>query len=115
MIGKVITVLPDCQYRIRVDRSGSITFKNHHFLKKLEVRPRPTPILSAMPEPTSSTCNVLPTHSTPLNSFNDDAHTVFGHPIMNTSTNPHWANQQKFLRVCPEIVAEKFFAEPRKN
>ena len=55
-------------------------------LKRLEVRPRLTTIPSAMPKPTSPTCNVLLTHPNPSISSRGIDHTAIGCPIRGTST-----------------------------
>ena len=55
--GKTITVLPDRQYRIRVDGSRRIRLRNCRFLRKWEIKAAPTPIPSATPVPITSTSN----------------------------------------------------------
>ena len=85
--GKIITVLPDCQYRIRADGSGRIMLRNCCFLRKWEVKTMPTPILSAMPEPTNPTSNIPLMHpDLPLSSRND-AHTAIRCPTEGTCTS----------------------------
>ena len=42
--GKIISALPERQYKIRVDGSGRITLRNRRFLKKCNLKPTPTPI-----------------------------------------------------------------------
>ena len=49
--GKIISVLPERQYKIRVDGSGRITLRNRHFLRKYNITAAATPIPSATPVP----------------------------------------------------------------
>ena len=49
--GKIISVLPERQYKISVDGSGRITFRDRSFLKKCNITAAATPIPSATPVP----------------------------------------------------------------
>ena len=60
--GKIISSLPDRQYRIRVNGSGRITLRNRRFLRKCELKPAPTPIPSATLEPTIPSSNTTFLH-----------------------------------------------------
>ena len=60
--GKIISALPERQYKIRVDGSGRITLRNRRFLKKCELKPTPTPIPSATLGPTIPSTNATVTH-----------------------------------------------------
>ena len=42
--GKIISVLPERQYKIRVDGSGRITLRNRRFLRKCNISATPVPI-----------------------------------------------------------------------
>ena len=55
--GKIISVLPERQYKIRVDGSRRITLRNRRFLKKCKLKPAPTPIPSATVGPTIPSTN----------------------------------------------------------
>ena len=63
--GKIITILTDRQYQIRINASGRITHRNHHFLRKCKIEFTPTPILSASPVPITSTSNAWLLHPSP--------------------------------------------------
>ena len=79
-MGKVITVLSEHQYRIRIDGSSKVTLRKLRFMKKLEVRLRPISMSCAMLEPTSPAFNISLTHPNPSVSSSDDAHPVsFSH------------------------------------
>ena len=69
-MGKIITVLPDHQYRIRVDGLGRITLRNCQFLRKCKIKPAPTPIPSATPVPMTSSSNAPLLHPDPPTSGN---------------------------------------------
>ena len=49
MAGRVVEVLPNRQYRVRVAGSGRITLRNRRFLRKLSAVTAPAPIPSALP------------------------------------------------------------------
>lgn len=68
--GKIISSLPDRQYRIRVNGSRRITLRNRRFLRKCELKPTPTPIPSAALGPTipSSDTTFLHLPLSPCNS-----------------------------------------------
>ena len=53
--GRVVEMLQNRQYRIRVAGSGRITLRNRRFLRKLEAPAAATPIPSALPIPPEST------------------------------------------------------------
>ena len=58
--GRIVEMLPNHQYRIRVAGSGRITLQNHRLLRKLKVPIIKTPIPSALPvspEPTITDIN----------------------------------------------------------
>ena len=75
--GKVITVLLNRQYRIRVDGSGRIVLTNRLFLRKCKFKTAP----KLIPTPAA----ITPTINTPLlnpdppTSFSNDTH-IFTHP-----------------------------------
>ena len=58
---------------------------------------------SAMPEPTSSTCNALCTHSNPPIYLSDDTHAAVGCPIRSIPTYHRQSQHMpiKFLWFCP--------------
>ena len=58
--GKIISSLPDRQYRIRVNGSGRITLRNGRFLRKCELKPAPTPIPSTTIPSSNTTFQHLP-------------------------------------------------------
>ena len=60
--GKIISALPEHQYKIRVDGSGRITLRNRRFLKKCKLKPTPTPIPSATLGPTIPSTDATVTH-----------------------------------------------------
>ena len=60
--GKIISVLPERQYKIRVDGSGRITLRNHRFLRKCKLKPAPTPIPSVTLGPTIPSSNTTFMH-----------------------------------------------------
>ena len=60
MTGKIITLLPDRQYWIRVDGWRRIKLRNYRFLRKCELKLAPTPIPNATPGP------ITPSSNTPL-------------------------------------------------
>ena len=60
--GKIISALPERQYKIRVDGSGRITLRNRRFLKKCNLKPTPTPIPSATLGPKIPSTNATVTH-----------------------------------------------------
>ena len=49
--GKIIYVLPERQYKIRVDGSGRIILRNRRFLRKCNITAAATPVPSATPVP----------------------------------------------------------------
>ena len=59
--GKIISILPERQYKIRVDGSRRITLRNRRFLKKCKLKPAPTPIPSATIGPTIPSTNATVT------------------------------------------------------
>ena len=61
-IGRIISSLPDRQYRIRTNGSGRITLRNHRFLRKCKLKPVPTPIPSATVGPTIPSSNTIFLH-----------------------------------------------------
>ena len=93
-----VTILQNRQYKIRVDIPDKITFLIARFLKKLEVRPRITSMLSAMVKPTSSTGKFLLKRTDPPISFSDNAYSATGFPIKNTSTFL-WHSQHKPTKI----------------
>ena len=83
--GKIITVLPDRQYQIRVDGSGRITLRNHHFLRKCEFKTAPTPIPSATLGLITSTINAPLLYSVPLTHSGNDTRTAVEPPPKQTT------------------------------
>ena len=83
MTGKIISALPDHQYRIRVNGSGRITLRNNCFLRKCKFKPTPTPIPSATPGP------INPTSNAPLTSSSNGTCTAMEPPTKQaTHTSP---------------------------
>ena len=78
---KIITVLLDCQYQIRVNGSGRITLRNHHFLRKCILKSTPTPI--------TPTSNAPLLHSYSPTSSSNGTHTAIEPPKQATYTSPH--------------------------
>ena len=60
--GKIISALPERQYKIRVDGSGRITLRNRSFLKKCKLKPTSTPIPSVTLGPTIPSTNATVMH-----------------------------------------------------
>ena len=91
--GKIISVLPERQYKIRVDGSGRITLRNRRFLKKCKLKPTPTPIPSATLGPTipSTNTTVMHPHCLPV-----IAHTQQPDPNNKPHIYPHDFNHQGF-------------------
>ena len=79
IIGEVITVLPDLQYRIRVDGSGWITLRNHQFFEEGRVSTRVHP-QSALPMPIGSANDVPVTHYDSPISTSYHSHAAVEHP-----------------------------------
>ena len=90
--GKIITSLPDRQYRIRVNESGRITLRNRRFLRKCKLKPAPTPIPSATLGPTIQSSNTTPLHL-PLSPCNRTY----------TATKP----QQQTTRISPRLRSSR--------
>ena len=81
--GQVMEIFPNHQYRVRVDGSGRITWRNHRFLRKLETTTIPFLIPSAVPE--TSTPNPTPQRpNTPVPQTIDTGKTS-SHPTSNTA------------------------------
>ena len=78
IIGKVITVLPEYQYYSRINGSGRITLRNHHFLRKVGFQTMSTPIPSALPTCTAS--YILVTNSNISIPASNDTHATVKHP-----------------------------------
>ena len=70
--GKVITALPNRQYRIKVDRSGRTTLRNHRFLRKCKFKTASKPIPSATSAAITPTINTPLLHPDPLTSSSND-------------------------------------------
>ena len=95
--GKIITVLPECQYWIRGDGSGRITLRNSRLLRKWEIKAIPTPISCATPVPITSTNNALLLHpESPTSSGDGTCAAIESHP----PERPHIWLSEKFL-LCP--------------
>ena len=84
--GKIISILPDRQYRIRVNGSGRITLRNRRFLRKCEFKPAPTPIPSAALGPTTPSSNTPLLHRPP--SPYNSTRTAFEPQQQTTYTSP---------------------------
>ena len=85
---KVIATLPNRQYRIRVDGSGWITLRKHHFLRKCKFKTAPKPIPSATPAAITPTINTPLLHPDPLISSSNDT------PKQTTHTLTHsWSSK----------------------
>ena len=81
--GKVITVLPNRQYRIKVDGSGKIMLRNRFFLRKCKFKTAPKPTPSATPEFISPTINTPLLHPDPPTFSSNDTHTTIVPPQTN--------------------------------
>ena len=90
--GKIISALPERQYKIRVDGSGRITLRNRRFLKKCNLKPTPTPIPSATPGPRIPSTNATVTHP-PLSPCDSTC----------TATRP----QQQTTHISPRLRASR--------
>ena len=90
--GKIIFVLPERQYKIRVDGSGRITLRNRRFLKKCKLKPAPTPIPSATLGPTIPSTSATITHP-PLPPCNST----------DTATRP----QQQTTHITPQLQSSR--------
>ena len=86
--GKIVTVLPDRQYRIRVDGSGRVTLRNRRFLRKCEFKTTPTPIPSATPSAITSTTNAPLLYPDPPTSSGNNTHTAIETAIQTTLPRP---------------------------
>ena len=84
IMSKVITVLPDHQYKIRVDGPDRIMLRNHHFLRKLEFQTISTHIPSVLLEPTVSPSDNLVTHSNPPIPASNDTNVITEHSKRDT-------------------------------
>ena len=84
--GKIISVLPKRQYKIRVDGSGRITLRNRRFLRKCKLKPAPTPIPSATLGPTIPSSNTTFMHL-PLSPCNS-TYTATRPPQQTTHISP---------------------------
>ena len=80
IIGKLIKVIPNCQYQIGVDGSSRITLRNHCFLKKVGFQIMFSPILSALSKLTGSSSDVPVMHSNSPVFVSNDIHATIGHP-----------------------------------
>ena len=92
--GKIISALPERQYKIRVDGSGRITLRNRRFLKKCKLKPTPTLIPSATLGPTIPSTNATVTHP-PLSPCNSTY----------TATRP----QQQTTYISPRLRSSRIF------
>ena len=90
--GKIISALPERQYKIRVDGSGRITLRNRRFLKKCKLKPTPTPIPSATLGPTIPSTNATVMHP-PLSPCNSTY----------TATRP----QQQTTHISPRLRSSR--------
>ena len=90
--GKIISALPERQYKIRVDGSGRITLRNRRFLKKCNLKPTPTPIPSATLGPRIPSTNTTVTHP-PLSPCDSTC----------TATRP----QQQTTHISPRLRASR--------
>ena len=90
--GKIISALPERQYKIRVDGSGRITLRNRRFLKKCNLKPTPTPIPSATLGPRIPSTNATVTHP-PLSPCDSTC----------TATKP----QQQTTHISPRLRASR--------
>ena len=90
--GKIISALPERQYKIRVDGSGRITLRNRRFLKKCNLKPTPTPIPSATLGPRIPSTNATVTHP-PLSPCDSTC----------TATRP----QQQTTHISPRLRASR--------
>ena len=69
---KIITVLLDHQYQIRIDGSRRNTLRRCCFLRKCKIKAAPTPIPSATPVSITSTINAPLLHPKPSTSSSND-------------------------------------------
>ena len=96
-MGKIITILPDCQYRIRVDGSGRITLEYNRFLRKCELKPAPTAKPSATLGPITPTTNAPLLHPYPSTSSGNGTCTAIEPHKWATYTSPCFWSSRKFL------------------
>ena len=101
VMGKIITVLPDRQYRIRVDGLGRITLRHHCSLRKCELKLTPIPILSATPGPITPTSNAPLLHPYLPTSSGNGTHTAI-QPPKKPHIHHHAFDCQEFLNLCPD-------------
>ena len=92
--GKIITVPPDCQYRIRVDGLGRIILRNHRFLRKCKIKIVLTPIPSATPVPITSTSTLIPQHLLVM------THVQQLNPPNKPHIHHHTFSHRDFLKLC---------------
>ena len=98
---KIITVLSDRQYWIRVDGSGSITLRHCRFFRKCKIKATPTPIPNATPLSITSTSNAPLLHPNPPTSSNNDTHAAIEPPPKKLRIHHHTFRHWKFLELCP--------------
>ena len=106
-MGKIITVLPDHQYQIRVDGSGRITFRNHCFFRKCKLKPAPTPIPSATPVQITHSSNAPLLHPYPLTSSSNGTRTAI-EPPKQVLWEPYPSHHNGLF--SPLLVLRNFFA-----
>ena len=91
---EVIMVLCGCQYWIRVDGSGRITLRNHHFLRKEEFQTMSTPIPSTLTEPVMFQSNIPITQTllvmTPMQLSDTQQQELTCHHALRTHNAHHW-------------------------